>query len=435
MNISLQLYQTMYDEISVKLPGNKTAWIKQLRDQALAHFLQTGFPTTRDEEWRYTSLRQMDQANFHLAQQITPPTLTERSKLLLEKASCQNQFENLVECVFINGQYLSQSLAHHNTLTHIQPLTEVLEHNPECLMPVLNQTFDLKTSPNAFTTLNNALMQNGVFIHVPENQTVTIHLIFLTTPQADLQACHLRNLILLDKNARATIIESYSGDDEYRYLTNTVTEIQLGEKAALTHYKFQNESKKAFHFGTIYAKQSYSNSQFESHMISSGALLSRSDTHIRLDAPMTQCLLNGLYYVSDNQHMDHHTSIYHLKPQGTSQEFYKGILDDNARAVFNGKVFVAQDAQKTDSQQHNQNLLLSQTAEINTKPQLEILADDIKCAHGATVGQLDEEALFYLRSRGLDWETSRRILTEAFFSDVIRRIPHPVLREKVTQCL
>ena len=242
-------------------------------------------------------------------------------------------------------------------------------------------------------------MQNGAFIHVPEHQTATIHLIFLTTPTTTLQACHLRNLIVLDKNATATVIESYLGDEEQPYLTNTVTEIQLGEKAALTHYKFQNEGKKAFHFGSVYVKQSYPNSHFASHIISLGGLLSRSDTHTRMDAHTTHCLLNGLYALSGNQHADHHTSIHHLKPQGTIQEFYKGILDGNARGVFNGKVLVSQDAQKTNSQQYNQNLLLSETAEINTKPQLEIFADDVKCLHGATVGQLDEAALFYLRSR------------------------------------
>ncbi len=433
--ISLQQYQTIYHNFCAKLPGNQTTWIKELREQALADFLQTGFPTTRNEEWRYTSLRQVEQANIQLTENTSPPLLTEKNNALLQKASCQNQLEHLLEWVCINGQWLSSPTTNHSSTYSIQPLAELLNHQPECLVPLLNQTFDLAKHSNPFTTLNNALMQNGVVIQVPENQTAMIHLIFLTTPTATLQASHLRNLIMLGKNAKATIIESYVGDDTDNYLTNTVTEIQLKENATLTHYKFQNESKKAFHFGTVYVKQAEPNSQFASHVVSLGGLLSRSDTHTLLDAPMTHCLLNGLYNLSGNQHMDHHTSIHHLKPQGTSQEFYKGILDGNAHGVFNGKVLVYQDAQKTNSQQSNQNLLLSETAEIDTKPQLEILADDVRCVHGATVGQLDEESLFYLRSRGLEKLAARRILTEAFLYDVINRMPHPALREQVKQCL
>lgn len=418
--------------MSTKLPGNNTPWIKQLREQALAHFLQTGFPTTRDEEWRYTPLRQLKEIVFNSANNIAySPCLTATSEILLQQASHQNDFENIIEFVLINGQ--PTSLTH--DVNHVSLLADKMNHDSESLNSFLNKTTDVKIPTNAFTMLNTALMQNGVVINVPENQTLTIHLIFLTATQKEPIASYLRNLIILNKNAQATVIETYLGDDEHTYLTNTMTKIELGENALLTHYKFQQEGKKAFHFGSTYVTQAHPNSEFSGHMISLGGLLSRSDTHTVLDAPRTSCLLNGLYRLSENQHMDHYTSMDHQKPQGISREFYKGILDDRSRGVFNGKVFVRQDAQKTDSQQYNQNLLLSTDAEIDTKPQLEILADDVKCVHGATVGQLDEEALFYLRSRGLPLETARRILTDAFFNDVLERMPHPILREHIKQCL
>lgn len=425
-----QLYQTLYDEISATLPGNKTPWIKTLREQALQNFLKTGFPTTRNEEWRYTSLRQLEQLTFTLADNTQTISPTSASKNLLQQASYQNEWENLIEVVFINGQ--PASMIHS---TYITSLTDVINNHPENLTSFLSKSANSETPTNIFTTLNNVFMKNGTFITVPENQNVAIHLIFLATPQKEPLAYYLRNFITLKQDAKATIIETYLGNSDSTYLTNTVTEVELHENATLTHYKLQNESKKAFHFGTIYVKQSYPNSQFSNHLISLGGLLSRSDANILLDAPLTYCMLNGLYYLGENQHMDHHTSIDHQKPEGTSREFYKGILDGNSRGVFNGKIFVRPNAQKTDSQQYNQNLLLSTNAEIDTKPQLEILADDIKCTHGATVGQFDEEALFYLRSRGLDLETARCVLIYAFFNDVIERMPHPLLREHVKQCL
>lgn len=430
MAVNDEIKQKTQFRLSAKLPGNNTPWIKQLREQALTHFLQNGFPTTRDEEWRYTPLRQLKEVVF--ANNVTHSSyLTETSEILLQQASYQNRLENLIELVLINGEHAGLN----HPVDYIASLAYTMDHDPESLNMFLNKTTDLKIPTNAFTTLNTALMQNGVVINVPENQTVTIHLIFLTATQKEPLACYLRNLIILNKNAQATVIETYLGDDEHTYLTNTVTEIALSENALLTHYKLQQEGKKAFHFGTTYVKQAHPNSQFSGHMISLGGLLSRSDTHTLLDALHTSCLLNGLYYLSENQHMDHYTSMDHRKPQGVSREFYKGILDDQSRGVFNGKVFVRQDAQKTDSQQYNQNLLLSADAEIDTKPQLEIFADDVKCVHGATVGQLDEEALFYLRSRGLPLETARHILTDAFFNDVLERMPHPILREHIKQCL
>ena len=329
-------------------------------------------------------------------------------------------------CTFINGHCASSK-----TNPHVQSLHDCMQNND----PDLKKLLAHSTTPHAFTLLNDIFMQDGAFIEIPEGEEATIHLLFLTTPQIDLPATYLRNFIVLHPHAKATIIETYLGENQKTYFTNTFTKIMLHEKSQLTHYKFQNESKQAFHFGTIDINQPGKNSQFLGHVISLGGLLSRSDTHVTLNSTESHCELNGLYRLSEKQHMDHYTCIEHQKPHSTSRQFYKGILEGESHGVFNGKIIVRQTAQKTDSEQHNQNLLLSKQAEIDTKPQLEIFADDVKCAHGATVGQLDENALFYLRSRGFDEPAARRLLMTAFCNDILDRITHPRLKEYIQQCL
>ncbi len=274
-----------------------------------------------------------------------------------------------------------------------------------------------------FTALSTAYTKDGAFIYVPDGKIVEdpIHIIFVASSNKDKLLIQPRNLFIAGDNAQVTIIEHYVGEDEGIYFTNSVTEIVAGKNAVVDHIKLQEESKSAFHIARMEVDQER-DSNFSSHLISTGGEISRNDFNSRFNDNGGECTLNGLFMLNDSQLFDAHTLMDHAKPHCNSHEHYKGILDDTSRGVFNGKVIVRQDAQKTNAFQQNNNILLSNKALVNTKPQLEIFADDVKCSHGATIGQLDEDALFYLKSRGIGNEASNIILLQAFASDVIKSI-------------
>jgi Fe-S cluster assembly protein SufD len=295
------------------------------------------------------------------------------------------------------------------------------ETNPEQVEPHLAQYASYRG--HAFTALNTAFLEDGAFVSIARGKVVEepIHLLFLSTTHGEGAVCHPRSLILAGEGSQATVIESYVGTGDDVYFTNAVTEIVAGPAAVVDHYKLQRESEEAFHVATLQVQQAR-NSTLSSHAVTLGGALVRNEVNAVLDDEGCTCTLNGLYLAAGRQHVDNHTVIDHARPRCTSHELYKGILDGQAHGVFNGKIYVRQDAQKTDAKQTNQTLLLSEDATINTKPQLEIYADDVKCTHGATVGQLDDEALFYLRTRGIDKEAARHLLTYAFANDVISRV-------------
>jgi Fe-S cluster assembly protein SufD len=249
----------------------------------------------------------------------------------------------------------------------------------------------------------------------------------VTKSDQEAAVTHPRNLIILGKNSQGTFVESYRSIEEGSYFTNSVTEIVLGENAVADHCKVQGESRKAFHVATVQVFQDR-NSSFTSHSVSSGSALARQDLNVILDGEGADCTLNGLYLVEDRQHVDHHTKVDHVRPHGSSRELYKGILAGRSTGVFNGKIAVWKDAQKTDAKQNNQNLLLSEDAEINSKPQLEILADDVKCTHGTAIGQIDRDVLFYLRTRGIGEGAARSLLTYGFAFDALARIKVEAVR-------
>jgi Fe-S cluster assembly protein SufD len=293
-------------------------------------------------------------------------------------------------------------------------------------------------SRHAFVALNTAFLADGAFIHVPAHAVVEkpIHVLFLSTGAGNgtpLMA-HPRVLVVLGDNSQASVVESYAGPEGTRYLTNAVTELVLGPHAVLDHYKLQHESVEAYHVGGTYIHAARS-ANCSSHSVSLGGALVRNDVVAVLDGEGGECTLNGLYLGDAQRLVDNHTTIDHAKAHCGSREIYKGILADRARGVFNGKIIVRADAQKTDAKQTNRALLLSHDAQINTKPQLEILANDVKCTHGAAVGQLDEEAVFYLRSRGIGRAEARRLLIHAFAGDVLQRMPVVAIREAVERVL
>jgi len=277
-----------------------------------------------------------------------------------------------------------------------------------------------KFEQHAFTALNTAFISDGAFIEIGNDVVVEqpIHLLFISSGDS---ISHPRNLIVAGRHARASVVESYVSLRENEYFTNAVTEIVVGEGAHIDHYKLQRESESAFHVGTVQARQER-NSQLHSFSFAVGGELARTNVYTSLEGDAATCTLNGLYLTDGTQHIDNQTSIEHIAPNCPSHELYKGVLDGRSHGVFNGKVYVHPEAQKTDGKQSNNNLLLSPNARVDTKPQLEIFADDVKCTHGATVGRLDELAMFYLNSRGIGPETARMLLTYAFAADVIETI-------------
>jgi Fe-S cluster assembly protein SufD len=336
------------------------------------------------------------------------------------------------QIVFVNGR-LAPEISVPGLLpdgVFVGRLAEALEQDAECVHAFLGRhaTFE----DHAFTALNTAQFKDGAFVYVPGGMSLQepIHLVYVTVPQAEPAVTLPRSLIVLQRGSSATIVESYAGLEGGSYFTNAVTEIVQMDGSILEHIKLQREASGAFHVARTEVHQDR-DSHLRSISISLGGLLVRNDLAAMLDGPGAGCSLDGLYLAGGRQHVDNHTRIDHARPHCTSQELYKGILAGRASAVFNGEVLVQKNAQKTDSQQTNKNLLLSHGALVDTKPQLEIHADDVKCTHGATIGQIDEQALFYLRSRGVDAESSRGILVYGFASEVLERIRLPELQAQL----
>ena len=327
--------------------------------------------------------------------------------------------------VFIDGHFSKQysQLEQLDEGLELESIADILKTEAEKLEPYLGQA--VSNNEHNFISFNTAWFNDGIFLKLANKQVLTkpIQLLhFVSTPDC---LATTRHIIVTAEHSQAQIIETFVGENTY--LTTAVNEVFLAENSDLTLMKLQSESTKAYHFGGTYIKQQ-PHSRFKHHNFSFGALLARNDVHTDLETA-SECSLNGLYLGTKRQHIDNHTRINHNKAQGISREFYKGILDDRARGVFQGRVVVVEDAQKTDSEMNNRNLLLSNQAEIDTKPQLEIYADDVKCAHGVTIGQLDEKSIFYLQSRGIDVEAAKNILTLAFANEMVEKVSLNSLKE------
>jgi len=414
------------------------SWLAPIRESALSRFNKIGFPTIREEEWRFTNVAPFLKDPLHFALEPTRDGVTPE-KLSQFFLGPETKGELLV---FVNG-FFSKELSPltlspgggEGRARGIGSLAEALEKSPETAKRYLSKIAPYEK--NGFTALNTAFFQDGAFVHIPEGETLTqpICFLFITSPAEERLVTQPRNLIVLEKGARAALVESYVSLSPCSYFTNAVTEIVLGEKAQLDHYKIQKEAQPGGRHIATTQVHLERGSRFSSTAVSLGAKLERENLNVLLDAEETECVLNGLYLVSEGQHIDHHTRIDHLKPRATSRQMYKGILYGSSSAVFNGKIYVHKDAQKSDAAQVNKNLLLSEKAEIHTKPQLEILNDDVKCTHGAAVGQLDEDQLFYLESRGIAKREARSLLTYGFASEVAETVKLESLREGLARLL
>ena len=416
-------YAAEYSNIAPILCGQSLLWLEEQRLKALSQFSEQGFPSSHEEEWRYTNVSAIEKKLFS-------PTINKTINLVDIEWLKLYQLQEAWSVVLVDGHFSAElsSLEDLPVDVLVMGMADALQKLPETLENYINQSVNI--DENSFIAFNTAWFTDGLFVSVNAKRILEkpIQVLHVATQQDVLAAT--RTVIILDKMAEASIIETYVGYDN-AYLSSTVTEVFVGQNAHLTLYKMQCESEKAYHFGGIYVKQDR-DAHFTHHNFAFGALLARSDIHTDLDHA-SECELNGLYLGVKRQHIDSHTRINHIKPHGVSRELYKGVLDDRARGVFQGRVIVAKDAQQTDSQMNNRNLLLSDDAEADSKPQLEIYADDVKCGHGVTVGQLDEKSIFYLQSRCIDEEVARNILTFAFANEMVDRIKIKVLHEMILE--
>lgn len=430
MNTAVEHYAREFARVGQDLPGATIPMIADYRRRAMARFHQTGFPTPRLENWKYTDVAAIARGAFRLA--------TAEDRRLEEDALRGLRFGELPchELVFVNGRFAPQ-LSNTDGLpdgTNARSLAEVLAGEPE----LFNDYVRCRQADEGpgFDALNSAFISDGLLLTLGPGTMLEkpIHLLFVSTQGDAALVSHPRVIIEAAGASRATVLESYRNVSECASFTNAVTEIRAGAGSVLEHYQILDEGAGAYHIGRLAINQC-AGSHVTSHAIAFGGALSRSDIHVTLDGQGAEVTLNGLYLVEGREHVDFHTRIDHAKPSTRSRELYKGVLNGAGRGVFNGKVVVHKGAQKADAALSNKNLLLSKHAEANTKPELEIYADDVACSHAATVSQLDEHEIFYLRSRGIDKQVALGLLTYAFADDVIARIHVEPVRHTLEQAL
>ncbi len=423
----MEAFRAAFEQVQQESAGNGS--VASLRSRAFARFGEVGLPTTKLESWRFTNVSPIAERRF--AMPATQPV----------DASALSPFIfpgiDGPRAVAVDGRYVPNlsSVAGMPAGVEIGSLSAALATDPQRVGSQLSRLATFDDAARAFTALNTSLFQDGVVVRIPDNTVVEapIQLLFAATGRSDVMS-HPRVLVSVGKNSHVRLVESYAGLADGAYLTNAVTEVVVGDGAVVDHYKLLRESVDAYHVASMHLWLGRS-ANFSSHAITMGGAIACNEVIAELQGEGAECTLNGLYVVNNTRLVDNHTTIRHLKPHCNSHELYKGILDDRSRAVFNGKIVVAIDAQKTDAKQTNKALLLSEDAQINTKPELEIFADDVKCTHGATIGQLDADALFYLRSRGLDSGQARNVLIHAFATDLLNRIAIGPIRAQLDAVL
>jgi Fe-S cluster assembly protein SufD len=401
--------------------GEAGSAFHQKKRAAINRFEELGFPTTRDEEWKYSSVKDLISEAYHFNAQSSLQLAD------LQDLKIPEQVANIL--YFVNGHYKPElsSIVSSSDKIIVDSLQNAYKENPELVNSYFN---DLVDDSDAFTSLNTAFASDGVFIHVPDNQVVEhpVVLRFISDARQENVGSQPRNIIIVGENAQVKVAEAFRTLGDQRSFTNSVTEIYVARSANVEYYKVQNESENAYHVGTTQVRMR-DNSHFYAGTVTLNGKFTRNNLNIALDGEHCDAHMYGLYFPDGTQHVDNHTVADHRKPNSESNELYKGILRDKSKGVFNGKIFVREDAQKTNAFQSCKNIVLSTEASMNTKPQLEIFADDVKCSHGTTTGQIDEEALFYMRSRGISKNEAMSLLMYAFCADVISQIKIDSVRE------
>ena len=400
------------------------AWLKTIRDSGIARFRELGFPNMKQEAWRFTSIAPIAEGSFELAHPAARiPHLEEIRPFLVDDAAHR--------LVFVNGFFQRALSTPVVDAFRLDGLAHALDEQPEIVRQHLCKYAVAQDRP--FCALNTAFVREGAFLHVPAKVLVEkpIQLLFIAAPAKDQQiVMHPRNLVVIDREARASVVETYAALDGDVYWTNSVTEVVVGDGARVDYHRVQRESARAYHVAATQTHQGR-DSTVHLHTVAFGAVLSRHDIGTVMAGPGGTLILNGLYLLAGRQHADHHTTIDHAADHCASHEYFNGVLDGHSRGVFTGRIIVRPGAQKTDSKQTNNNLLLSTDAHADSQPQLEIYADDVKCTHGSTVGPLDPRALFYLRSRGIDEDQARRLMTYGFAAEILGRMEVAPLRAQL----
>lgn len=405
------------------------SWLRGVREDAFTTFCQLGFPTVHDEDWRFTNVAPIAQSTFHLPEhECNEVTEDDVAAYRLEGLAAQ--------LVFVNGRYvpgLSRLPVGHKGL-QVSSLAEAMLKEREKVEPHLARYADY--SKEAFTALNTAFFEDGAFVFIPRGLALQepIYVLYLNTGSGTPWMAHPRNLIVAGENSQATILEDYVSLGAGVSFSNVVTEVAAGEQAVLHHYRTERESTDVFHVSTLRIQQGRS-ATVNSHSVLAGGALVRNNIHPVLAGEGGNCLINCLFVSNGRQHLDNYMKVEHRSAHCASHQFYNGILDGESRGVFHGRILVCEGAQQTDSKQTNRNLLLSDTAQMDTKPQLEIFADDVKCTHSATIGQIDEGALFYLRSRGLDEASAKGLLLFAFASECLERMNPGLIRNYLAKII
>lgn len=418
----LGTYLDSFTDFQKRAAGHDLPWLRRLREDAFARFCEVGFPTTHDEDWRFTNVSALAKTQFQLAESTK-----------LTQAELQPfQIDGATQLVFVNGKF-SRELSSIESLppgVAVNALADEISSNAKNAEIHLGRY--LNTQRDAFSALNTAFAEDGGFVSVRKGVVARqpICLLFVSTQTDQPLMTHPRNLIVIENEAQATIIEDYVSIGESMAFCNTATELVVGENAVVSHYMIEREHNQAFNVSTLRIQQGRS-ANVSSHSVLLGGGLVRNNVHPVLAGEGSECLINGLFIGGGKQHLDNYMLVEHASPHCASRQFYNGILDDQAHGVFHGRIIVHKDAQKTDAKQTNRNLLLSDDARIDTKPQLEIYADDVKCTHGATIGQIEENALFYLRSRGIDEVSARKLLLLAFANECLDRMSAGPAREHV----
>jgi Fe-S cluster assembly protein SufD len=426
------VYSEAFREFAARIGEGGPSWLTQMRERAFERFEDMGFPTTGDEDWKYTNVAPLVRRTFKVADEDGATKLdsdtveqfvyeeARRSRLVFVNGIFNRELSSLGA---LPQAFVAEDLVAALAGKHAEPVRENLGRLSE-------------QARDAFSSLNTAFLRDGALLFVPSGVAIEapVQLLFLSTQTAAESMVFPRVLVVAGRDSRLDIIESYAASGDGTYFTDAVVEVFVGEGARVTHCKVQDESESAFHIASTRAELGR-DSFYDLTTITLGAHLSRHNIEVKLDNEGAECHVDGLYIVGTGQHADTHSLIDHRKPNCTSRQNYKGILDGHSRAVFNGRVFVHEGAYRTDAEQSNKNLLLSSDARVDTKPQLEIYNDDVKCSHGATVGQLEEEELFYLLSRGLRRDLARNLLTYGFAEEIVAKIKFESIRAQLDRAI
>jgi Fe-S cluster assembly protein SufD len=417
-------YIGLFSELQKRAPGHDVRWLRDLREGAFARFCDVGFPTTHDEDWRFTNVSAISRSTFELASDESISD-AQVAPFRIANSACQ--------LVFVNGHFSPRLSKVSNAAAGVTVSTIAgqIARDPSVLEAHLGRYLNIQR--DSFSALNTAFFEDGAFVHIRRGTVLhnPICLLFISTANDKPQMSHPRNLIVAENETQATVVEDYvSLGGETPAFSNTATELFAGDNAVVSHYMIEREHQQAFNISTLRLQQGRS-ANVSSHSLLLGGGLVRNNVHPVLAGEGSECLINGLFIGNGQQHLDNYMLVEHASPHCASRQFYNGILDDKAHGVFHGRIIVHKDAQKTDAKQTNRNLLLSDDARIDTKPQLEIYADDVKCTHGATIGQIEENALFYLRSRGIDEISARKLLLLAFAGECLERMAANPARDHV----